>query len=151
MLGACAGPRWGGKGAARHTREMGMWRWQSQFDPHSLGACWLCQRLQLGKASDLPTFNSLFYRRRQLDAVLHHELQRHRDLVKTILACKANRACNNYSDQTALSQPGGGQRKGCGRRVRLDPSQHRFQGRDHRPQGSFRFRPTSPMRQEATI
>lgn len=144
LLGAGAGPRWEEEGAAWHTRDIGIRHWQSQFE---LRLPWCLSALsQTSKTSALPTFNSLFYWRRQLDTVLHHQLQRHRDLVKTVLACKANQACNNYSDQIVVSQPRRGQSKGCRRRVRFDPPQPRSQGKEHRPWGRFWFRPTSPRR-----
>jgi len=59
LLGA--GPRWGGEAAAQRTREIGIWHQQSQFQRHLPGACFLRHRLWLGKASDSPTFNFLFY------------------------------------------------------------------------------------------
>lgn len=77
---------------------------------------------------------------------LHHQLQRHRELVKATLACKVNRACNSSSHQIVLAAGSG---RAGGWQVESFPAG--FSGEGVQILRSFYSRSTHPMMQEAII
>lgn len=77
---------------------------------------------------------------------LHHQLQRHRELVKATLACKVNRACNSSSHQTVLAA---GLGRAGGWQVESFPAG--LSGEEVQIFRNFHSRSTRPVMQEAII